>query len=296
MYFFIIVVPCLSRSGKPRNRHGAFMYKMAAMNPSARPVVLALSGHDPSGAAGAQADIETLAGAGCHCVSVITCLTAQNTARFQSLEAPSPARFRERLELLAEDIPINACKIGLLGSPDLVDVITDYLESVTLPVVLDPILRAGAGDSVARPGLRQALTGKLFPQAAIVTPNRAEALALTGLADADVAATLQALLDFGCEAALVTGADETGTEVVNAYRDRAGEVAEYRWEKLPGQFHGSGCTLSACIAGRLARGDSLKTAVETAQAYTWQTLKRAQRLGRAQSHPGRFFNGALPWQ
>lgn len=268
------------------------------MNPSAQPVVLALSGHDPSGAAGAQADIETLASAGCHCVSVITCLTAQNTARFESLEAPSPARFRERLALLTEDIPINACKIGLLGSPALVDVITDYLESVTLPVVLDPILRAGAGDNIAQPGLTQALTGKLFPQAAIVTPNRAEALALTGFADAvaDADATLQALLDFGCEAALVTGVDETGTEVVNAYRDRAGEVAEYRWEKLPGRFHGSGCTLSACIAGRLARGDSLKTAVETAQAYTWRTLQHAQQLGRAQSHPGRFFNGTPAWQ
>ena len=260
------------------------------MNRSARPVVLALSGHDPSGAAGAQADIETLANADCHCVSVLTCLTTQNTARFESLEAPSPARFKERLTLLTEDIPINACKIGLLGSPALVDVITDYLESVTLPVVLDPILRAGVGGNIAQPGLTQALTEKLFPQAAIVTPNRAEALALTGLADA--AATPQALLDFGCEAALVTGADETGTEVINAYRDRAGAVAEYRWEKLPGQFHGSGCTLSACIAGRLAQGDSLKTAVETAQSYTWQTLKRAQRLGRAQSHPGRFFNGA----
>lgn len=264
------------------------------MNRSARPVVLALSGHDPSGAAGAQADIETLANADCHCVSVLTCLTTQNTARFESLEAPSPARFRERLTLLTEDIPINACKIGLLGSPALVDVITDYLESASLPVVLDPILRTGAGDDLAQPGLTQALTEKLFPHAAIVTPNRAEALALTGLADA--AATPQALLDFGCEAALVTGADETGTEVINAYRDRAGAVAEYRWEKLPGQFHGSGCTLSACIAGRLAQGDSLKTAVETAQSYTWQTLKRAQRLGRAQSHPGRFFDGARAWQ
>lgn len=295
MYFFIIVVPCLSRSGKPRTRRGA-LCRIATMKPTDRPVVLALSGHDPSGAAGAQADIETLASAGCHCVSVITCLTAQNTARFESLEAPSPDRFRERLALLTEDIPINACKIGLLGSPVLVDVITDCLESATLPVVLDPILRAGAGDDLAQPGLTQALTEKLFPQAAIVTPNRAEALALTGLADADIAAILRALLDFGCEAALVTGADETETEVVNAYRDRAGEVAEYRWEKLPGQFHGSGCTLSACIAGRLARGDSLKTAVETAQAYTWQTLKHARLLGRAQSHPGRFFNGAPAWQ
>ena len=265
---------------------------MLSVNASSKPVVLAFSGHDPSGAAGIQADIETIARTGCHCVSVITSLTTQNTSQFKAVEPQSPVRFRERLELLTADINVDACKIGLIGSIELVEIIADYLAvcqaSTGLPVVLDPILNAGAGAEIVGPKLRQSMVENLFPHTTVITPNLKEALALTKCDKSTKA--LPALLDLGCHTALVTGADDARAKVVNTYMNNERKITNYRWEKLPGAYHGSGCTLSAHIAGRLAQGDDIRAAVEKAQEYTWQTLKNAEKVGESQLHPERFFD------
>lgn len=252
----------------------------------AKPVVLAFSGHDPTGAAGVQADIEALAYAGCHCISVITSLTAQNTSECRSMTPQSPAGFREQLDLLTGDIAVDACKIGLVGSIELVEVIGDYLDRARFPIVLDPVLGAGTGADLSSPGLIRAMIECLFPHTSVITPNLEEARALTGCSDTEQA--LYRLLDLGCATALITAADQAGDQVANTWMDETREVHSYRWDKLPGRYHGSGCTLSACLAGRLALGDTNRTAVETAQEYTWQTLKRARRTGKAQLHPERF--------
>ena len=252
-----------------------------------KPVVLALSGHDPSGAAGIQADIEATARAGCHCVSVITSLTAQNTSEFRAMEPQSPAQFREQLGLLTEEIRVDACKIGLIGSSQLVEVIADYLRDANCPVVLDPILGSGTGANLALPGLVPKLVDYLFPHTTVITPNLEEALALTGCNDTIKA--LHALLDLGCDTALITGADNGRGELLNTWMDNTREVHNYRWEKLPGVYHGSGCTLSAHLSGWLARGGSVRVAVEKAQEYTWHTLRNAHKTGKSQLHPDRFF-------
>ena len=252
----------------------------------AKPVVLAFSGHDPTGAAGVQADIETLAYAGCHCISVITSLTAQNTSEFRSMAPQSPAGFREQLDLLTGDIAVDACKIGLVGSIELVEVIGDFVDRARFPVVLDPVLGAGTGADLSSPGLIRAMTECLFPHTSIITPNLEEAHALTGCSDTGQA--LHRLLDLGCATALISAADRAGDRVTNTWMDETRAIHGYHWDKLPGGYHGSGCTLSACLAGRLALGDPARAAVETAQAYTWQTLKHARRTGKAQLHPERF--------
>ncbi len=250
-----------------------------------KPVVLAFSGHDPSGAAGVQADIEALAHAGCHCVSVITALTAQNTAEFSTMTPQSPANFMEQLDLLAGDITIDACKIGLIGSVELIGIIGDYLASAKVPVVLDPVLSAGAGANLSSPELIQAMTECLFPHASVITPNREEALALTGCNDTEDA--LHRLLDLGCETALITSAGQTGNQLINVWMNNTRSIYHYRQHKLPDTYHGSGCTLSAAIAGALARGETARIAVENAQEYTWKTLKQACRIGQSQLHPER---------
>lgn len=247
--------------------------------------MLALSGHDPSGAAGIQADIEASAGAGCRCVSVITSLTAQNTLEFRSMEPQPPARFREQLHLLADDIRVDACKIGLIGSSQLAGVIAAYLRDARYPVVLDPVLASGTGTGLAAPGLISCMTEQLLPLATVITPNLEEAVALTGYDETEKA--LHALLDLGCHTALITGAGDGRDEVLNTWMDNNREIHSYHWEKLPGVYHGSGCTLSAHLAGRLARGDSVRTAVEKAQDYTWHALKNAVRIGKSQLHPDR---------
>lgn len=253
---------------------------------NAKPVVLALSGHDPSGAAGVQADIETLAHTGCHCISVITSLTAQNTAEFKSMAPQPPEKFREQLHLLTGDIAVDACKIGLIGSIELIEIIGDYLASARFPVVLDPVLGAGAGADLSSPGLVRAMTAHLFPHTSVITPNLEEAQALTGCSETEQA--LHGLLDLGCKTALITAADQAGEQVINTWMCETRKIHSYRWTRLPGTYHGSGCTLSACLAGRLALGDPLNTAVDEAQDYTWQTLKNARRIGKSQLHPGRF--------
>ena len=250
-------------------------------------MVLALSGHDPSGAAGVQADIETLARGGCHCVSVITSLTAQNTAQFKHITPQPPALFREQLDLLTQDLSVDACKIGLIGSVELVEVIADYLARTNFPVVLDPILASGTGAGLASAALRAALTEQLFPHATIVTPNLAEALTLTG--GNELNSALYTLLERGCDTALVTTSDDEGGRLTNTWMDETRALHKYHWDKLPGTYHGSGCTLSAGIAGWLAQGTPLRTAVAQAQEYTWQTLHHARRHGTAQLHPERFF-------
>ena len=253
---------------------------------NAKPVVLALSGHDPSGAAGVQADIEALAHTGCHCISVITSLTAQNTAEFKSMAPQPPERFREQLHLLTGDIAVDACKIGLIGSIELIEIIGDYLASARFPVVLDPVLGAGAGTDLSSPDLIRAMTDHLFPHTSVITPNLEEAQALTGCSETGQA--LHGLLDLGCKTALITAADQAGEQVINTWMCETRKIHSYRWTRLPGTYHGSGCTLSACLAGRLALGDPLRTAVDKAQEYTWQTLKNAHRIGKSQLHPGRF--------
>ena len=257
------------------------------MDTYAKPVVLALSGHDPSGAAGVQADIEALARAGCQCISVITSLTTQNTSEFRAMQPQTPARFREQLDLLTEDIPVHACKIGLIGSIGLVEAIADYLETEKFPVVLDPVLASGTGVNLAEQDLIRNMREYLFPHTAVITPNLEEALALTGCNG--ITQALHALLDLGCDTALITNADNAQDQVVNSWMSNTREMYSYPWEKLPGVYHGSGCTLSAYLAGRLAWGDPVRTAVEKAQEYTWQTLKNARRTGKSQLHPERFY-------
>lgn len=255
-------------------------------------VVLALSAHDPSGAAGIQADIESIHANGAHCVSVITALTAQNTRIFSALLAQNPSDFRHQARLLLEDINVNACKIGLVGSTLLISEIATLLGSRDMmPLVLDPVLRTGSGQAVASAEIIAALRSKLLPMTTVLTPNLQEALQLTGQSTADAAA--KDILSTGCHSVLITGADEQTNNVINTLYTIAEAPIRYEWERLPGTYHGSGCTLAAAIAALLARGLELNSAVSQAQQYTWHTLQHAYRLGRSQYHPDRNYTERL---
>ena len=281
-------------SSPPENssrRSAAHADQPGAAGATARPVVLALSGHDPSGAAGVQADIETLARAGCQCVSVLTALTVQNTARFEAVHPVSSTLFRKQLTLLSSDITVSACKLGMLPDVALVEATAAYLGEARRPVVFDPVLSSGLGDAFASAALVRSMAECLLPHTTVVTPNLAEARLLTGLDDPERA--LRRLLELGCESVLLTTADTTsGAEVINTWVGAQGAPVRYRWRKLPGMYHGSGCTLSAAIAARLALGSPVQTAVEWAQEYTWLSLKHARQLGHRQLHPERFHDRA----
>lgn len=260
------------------------------MNPTLEPtVVLCLSGHDPSGGAGIQADIEAIAAQGCHAATVITCLTLQDTLNVQELIPVSRELFLRQVRLICRDFNIAAIKIGLLGSPAIARAVVELLDElnntgVSIPVVLDPVLAAGGGAEI---GSRELIVeiNQLLPRISLLTPNRQEARRIARTATPEDAA--RRILATGCQAVLVTGADESEDDRVLNQLYQPDSSHQWYYPKLPGQYHGSGCTLAASTAARLALGESLQQALTVAQEYTLQTLRQAIHPGKGQAIPRR---------
>jgi hydroxymethylpyrimidine/phosphomethylpyrimidine kinase len=250
------------------------------------PVVLAISGHDPTGGAGVQADIEAIAASGAHCVSLITATTAQNTATFAAAYPQPVTQLRRAARLLLEDMPVHACKIGLVGSPAIARFVGELIETLNgVPVVLDPVLNAGTGDRIASPALVRAYRRHLLPRATLVTPNAAECRTLGGSDDVDEAA--RRLIAYGAKAVLTTGGDEATRDVRDILHAAEGKRTEFRGTRLPHRYHGSGCTLAAAIAARLAAGEGLEAAVAKGRDFTRKALEGAFAGGARQMHPRR---------
>lgn len=250
------------------------------------PRILCIGGHDPSGGAGLQADIETVAALGGQAVTLLTALTAQDTHDIRSVLPTPPGFFSTQAATLLDDIHPDAVKIGLIGSEALLPVLRGLLERCEGPVVIDPVLAAGGGHDLDSGALARLIREQLVPLSTLVTPNRAEARRLAGLDDPERAAA--ELLRNGAGAVLLTGADEArGGTVENRLFSARGGVRSFSWPRLPGHYHGSGCTLASACATRLALGDGLADAVERAQAFTWRALERATRPGGGQWLPRR---------
>ena len=262
---------------------------MRTDSPPAIPVVLVFSGLDPSGGAGMQADIEAIASMGCHAAPVITALTVQDTRNVVRFEAVDTLLLIEQARAVLEDLPVRAVKIGMVGTVENAEAIhtllTDYPH---IPVVLDPVLAAAGGGSLAESELLNALQTLLIPQTTVLTPNSEEARALAPSADT-LDACAQELLSFGCELVLITGAHEQTPTVDNLLFGNLRKLEVFSWERLPHTYHGSGCTLSAAIAGLLAQGLEPFTAIHEAQEYTWESLKQGYRPGQGQHVPNRLF-------
>ncbi|WP_110313435.1 MULTISPECIES: bifunctional hydroxymethylpyrimidine kinase/phosphomethylpyrimidine kinase [Aquitalea] len=259
------------------------------------PAVLTLAGSDPSGGAGIQADILTLASLGCHPLSVITAITVQDTVGVDDFMVLDSDLVNDQARFLLEDIPVLVFKIGMLGSVENVAVVAQLIADYPdVPVVLDPVLRSGGGHELADDDLIAAMRDLLIPQVSIITPNSMEARRLAmNDPDEDEELSLdeaaKRLLALGCPHVLITGTHENTKEVINSLYSPNGIVRADRWERLPGSYHGSGCTLASAIAGMLATGLMLPEAVREAQEYTYQSLVAGFRPGMGQSIPDRMF-------
>lgn len=240
-----------------------------------RPVVLCFSGLDPSGGAGLQADIEAVAALGGHAAVVCTALTIQDSQRVYGFEAVSPTLIRQQAEAVLADLPVAAIKLGMLGSGAIAAEIGRILAAHPgIPVVLDPVLTANSGGSLADDDLAQGLLG-LFPHASIITPNSVEARRLAETPDLTAAVNrLQAL---GAGHVLLKGGHEAGTTIINQLHGPQGLMRESRVPRLQGDYHGSGCTLASALAAGMAAGLPLVAAVEQAENLVRQALSRADR-------------------
>lgn len=254
-----------------------------------KPIVLSIAGHDPSGGAGIQADIETVAALGCQAATVISCLTIQDSRNVHEL-IPLPAETMIRqAETLMQDYPIRAIKIGLIGSSEAAHAIGQLLtQHPQVPVVLDPILAAGGGTELAGDSLVKAILGQIIPHTTLVTPNSQEARRLTRQTRLEQCA--QELMTRGCQAVLITGTHEDSTDVVNTLYQNADPPHQECWPRLPGSYHGSGCTIASAIAAGLAGGATLAEAVSEAQRYTWESLAAGWQPGKGQHIPDRFYH------
>jgi hydroxymethylpyrimidine/phosphomethylpyrimidine kinase len=245
------------------------------------PIVLTFAASDPTGGAGLQADLLTLAALGCHPLSVLTGLTVQNTSGVEYLQAISADLVERQARALLAETPVAAFKAGVLASAENVRAVAAIAaDHVKTPLVVDPVLASGRGDALASDAVRTALLEALVPLATLLTPNKMEAERLGGA---------QRLLGLGARYVLVTGTHDDTVEVINRLYDASGLVREDRWPRLPGDYHGSGCTLASAVAAALAKGRGMPDAVREAQEYTWQALAAGFRSGAGQLLPNRFY-------
>jgi len=198
----------------------------------------------------------------------------------------------DQARALLEDMPVDAFKVGVLGSVEniaaIAEIVSDYPE---VPLVLDPVLASGRGDELATEDMAQAMRELLLPQTTILTPNSMEARRLADLDDDDASLfdCAAKLVEAGSEYVLVTGTHEATAQVVNTLYGKSGIVRSDTWPRLPHKYHGSGCTLASAIAAMLANGLELAEAVREAQDYTWHALEKAYRPGMGQHLPDRLF-------
>ncbi len=261
------------------------------MGSPARPVTglpraLTIAGSDSGGGAGIQADLKTFFALGCHGMSAITALTAQNTVAVTGVFEVDPGFVVEQVEAVATDIGVDAAKTGMLASTPVVEAVAKAIEAFDIPnVVVDPVSVSKHGDRLLAEDAVDALRTRLLPLAEVVTPNLHEAGALIGagapstLHDMKEAArTIHAL---GPRSVLVKGGHAEGREEsVDVFYDGA-DFLELRGPRFDTKdTHGTGCALSAAIAARLAHGDATVDAARAAKRFISGAIERSLRIGK----------------
>lgn len=256
-------------------------------------VVLVFAGHDPSGGAGLCADIQAISRLGAHPAPVVTTITAQNTQTVRLSTPVDSQLVYEQVNTLMVDFSIDAIKIGLIGSVENACVIRDFIKMrPEIPVILDPVINAGTGQNLTDSSLLRFIQQELLPRTTVLTPNSVEADLLAPYQKTRVQCA-EKLLNLGIKHLLITGGHDESAQIINHYYSSFGEYMRFRWSRLEGEFHGSGCTLASSIAALIAKGLTPLQAISEAQSYTWSSLKNANALGRGQLIPDRLHDEEL---
>ncbi|KPQ25827.1 MAG: hydroxymethylpyrimidine/phosphomethylpyrimidine kinase [Halomonas sp. HL-48] len=256
------------------------------------PVVLVLAGHDPTGGAGLIADSQSITACGGWAVTIPTALTIQNCQDVVRV-VPTDAQLMGQMVDEIASMPVAAIKLGLISHEATLKAVVAIIRRFPgVPVVADPVLKAGGGAELSTPELRRQYREQLLPMVDILTPNRAELAMLTPESppsDDDTARAV-ALLSLGCQAVLVSATDDPlpgNDHQVLLTLHSPDNTRQWHWPRLPESFHGSGCTLSSAIAARLAVGERLLTACEQAQHFTWHSLSQGYQPTGGQCLPNR---------
>ena len=283
--------------GRLRQGHG--VRPVNPQGPSPRPArVLTIAGSDSGGGAGIEADLKTIERLGGYGMAAVTAVTAQNTQGVFGVWPLPLEAVRRQIEVVAADIGIDAVKIGMLGSGEVVRIVASTLSELgPFAVVLDPVMVAKGGDRLLEADALDALRLELLPLATLVTPNLPEAETLSGLPTSSRAERERAarrLVDMGASAALIKGGHGAGPIVEDLLFDGR-EFSVFRGERLQTRHtHGTGCTLSSAIATKIAEGLPLAAAVAWAIRYVQTAIRLAPGLGKGQG-PLSHAAGQEPW-
>jgi len=245
--------------------------------------VLLFSGLDPSGAAGIVADIETINQFGMTSLPIITTLTVQNSQEIKLVETTSESLIEAQFQAITDDISFKTVKIGLLGSLGQINTIIKLLNTrPELSIILDPVITSGNDEVLLDEDVINVMRNELIPLTTILTPNLTELNRLApGLGEQSAVSSLD------CPWILVTTADHSDIDIEHRLYHHSKLVGQFLYKKLPGKYHGSGCTLSSAISALIASDVPVKIACKRALDYTYQTLLSAKKLGKMQYHPNR---------
>ena len=245
--------------------------------------VLVFSGLDPCGGAGVGADIESINQFGVTPLPIVTTLTVQNTQSVKSTQTVDAQLITEQFNHLKEDVDFSVVKIGLLSSKSQIQTIASLLETCeALTIVLDPIVSSSTNQQLLDEQALKSLKQELLPMVTVLTPNVAELNALSSTEDEQ-----QAIESLPCEWVLLTTTDTSKNKIEHRLYHHAQCVERFTYTKLPGDYHGSGCTLSSTISALLASGVDVNIACKRALDYTYQSLLSAKSIGKMQYHPNR---------
>ena len=253
--------------------------------------VLTIAGLDPSGGAGILADVKAMSACGTYGMAVVAALTAQNTCGVSGWQPVAPDFVRAQIDAIFEDIRVDAIKIGMLGTPEVIDAVAEALERHRPPfVVLDPVMVAKGGDRLLAKEAESALCERLLPLTTVITPNLPEAAVLAGEAEirerGEMPALARKLLERLAPDAWVylKGGHLTESASPDLLLSRETSLTFEAPRIATKNTHGTGCTLSAAIAAQLGRGESVPEAVRKAKAYVYEAIAHADELGVGHGH------------
>tara|TARA_R110002167_G_scaffold366411_1_gene596154 strand:+ start:57 stop:890 length:834 start_codon:yes stop_codon:yes gene_type:complete len=261
------------------------------------PSVLTIAGFDGSGGAGIQADIKTISAIGLYATSVLTALPVQNTQGVKNIFSIPIKAVAEQLETIMEDIVPDAIKIGMVHTPELVDVIVQKLQDYKyIPIVFDPVMVATSGHRLIEEETIGDIIEKLLPVADIITPNMDEAAILSKakvetLKDMQLAG--ECIKELGCRNILLKGGHQKTEIITSLLLDESNTYYSFEFHKIDtNNTHGSGCTLSSAIASFLAMGKTMYEAVELGQQYVYNAIKYGAdtKTGKGNGPLNHFFN------
>ena len=250
--------------------------------------ILTIAGSDSGGGAGIQADLKTISATGAYGLSVVTALTAQNTVGVDAIYPVAIDFVKQQMETVARDIQIDAVKVGMLGTPEVTKVVSEFISKLGCPVVVDPVMVSKSGDRLLHPDASIALRELLIPQATVITPNLPEASDLLSENEASdrnvMLSQASQLLTLGSKTVLLKGGHLTSDESPDVLIHSNGCL----WFESPRiqtvNTHGTGCSLSSALASFLGQGQSIEMAVRSAKAYISGAILAADQLSVGSGH------------